>query len=97
MTTINFTSKFFTLAFIFFLFPPRVVVDGGEPQQLRWGSSSLQVPAGQHHLEIYVPYFWFLRVGKAQFDVTAQEGQSLSVSYRAPTWFVFARGKVAVA
>lgn len=97
MATLNLKTKFFPLAFILYLFPPLLTIDGGESQKVRWGDNTLQLAAGSHHLEIYYPYFWFLRAGKAKTDLTAQEGQTINAVYHAPTWFVFARGKIKLA
>lgn len=97
MSTINLVTKFFPLAIFLYLFPPRVEVDGGEPQKISWGSNSLQVAPGQHHLKVYFPYlFIFRKTGKAEADVTATEGQTPTVTYKAPTWFMFLPGKMKV-
>jgi hypothetical protein len=97
MATINLKTKFFPLAFLLYLFPPRVVIDGGEPLKIGWGDNSLQVAPGSHRVAIYHPYLWVFRAGKASFDVTVQAGQAISVTYKAPTWFVFAPGKTQMA
>jgi hypothetical protein len=97
MANINLITKFFPLAFLLYLFPPRVEVDGGPPQKISWGQSLLQVAPGQHHLTVYFPYMFIVpKAGKAEIDVTVQEGQTVTVTYKAP-WLVFLAGRVAIA
>jgi hypothetical protein len=96
MATIRLVTKFFPLAFILYLFPARVDVDGGEPQKVGWGTNDLQVQPGTHHLKIYFPYLFIMpHAGKAETDVTVAEGQTVTVTYRAP-WLVFLSGKIKV-
>jgi hypothetical protein len=97
MATINLKTRFFILAFVYYIFPPRVVIDGGEAQKVRWGDNTLQVTPGNHHLKIYFRWLWIITAGKAKFDVSVQEGQTVDVVYKAPSWFVFLPGKVKVA
>jgi hypothetical protein len=96
MATIRLIPKFFPLAFILYLFPPRVEVDGGPPQKIKWGENQLQVTPGTHHLVVYFPYMIIMRrAGEAAVDVTVQEGQTVTVTYKAP-WLVFLAGKIKV-
>jgi hypothetical protein len=96
MATINLETKFFPLAFILFLFPPRVEVDGGPAQKISWGSTALQVAPGSHHLTVYFPYMFIMRrAGKAEIDVSVEEGQTVTVRYKAP-WLVFLPGRISV-
>src|SRR4051794_10346205 len=97
MANITVQSTFFKLAFLLFLFPPRVEIDGGPAQQLKWGTSTIEVTPGQHQVFLYTKYLWVTKAAKAKVDVTVQEGQTVTVKYKAPTWYVWARGKVAVA
>jgi hypothetical protein len=96
MSTISLVTKFFPLAFILYLFPPRVEVDGGPPQKIKWGTTALEVAPGSHHLTVYFPYMVIMRkAGKAEVDVTTAEGQTVTVTYKAP-WLVFLSGKITV-
>jgi hypothetical protein len=96
MSTINLEAKFFPLAFILFLFPPRVEIDGGPAQKIKWSTNQLQVQPGTHHLTVYFPYLFIMpRAGKAEIDVTVEEGQTRTVRYKAP-WIVFFAGKISV-
>jgi hypothetical protein len=96
MATINLVTKFFPLAFILYFFPPRVEVDGGPAQRLKWGANSVQVAPGAHHLVVYFPYLFIMpRAGKAEVDVSVEEGQTVTVTYKAP-WLVFLAGKITV-
>lgn len=96
MATINLITKFFPLAFLLYLFPAYVEVDGGPRQKVGWGTTQLQVAPGQHHLAIYFPYMIIIRrAGESQVDVNVQEGQTVTVQYKAP-WLVFLSGKTAV-
>jgi hypothetical protein len=96
MSTINLEAKFFPLAFILFLFPPRVEIDGGPAQKIKWSTNQLQVQPGTHHLTVYFPYLFIMpRAGKAEIDVTVEEGQTRTVRYKAP-WLVFLAGKISV-
>lgn len=97
MATINLEAKFFPLAFILFFFPPRVEVDGGPAQRIKWATNTLQVPPGSHHLTVYFPYMFIMKTaGKAEIDVSVEEGQTVTVRYKAP-WLVFLAGKISVA
>ncbi|MEA2184223.1 MAG: hypothetical protein QOF69_3408 [Solirubrobacteraceae bacterium] len=98
MATINVHPTFFPLAFLLFLFPPRVEVDGGPPQPLKWRADNpLQVTPGAHHVVIYFPYMVIVRrAGEAAIDVNVAEGQTVTVTYKAP-WLVFLAGKISAA
>lgn len=97
MTTLTIRAKFFPLAFFLLLFPPRVEIDGGPAQKLKWGDNPLQVPAGAHTLKMYFPYlFIFRHTGKASLDVTLSEGQNRTIQYKAPTWLMFLPGSMKV-
>jgi hypothetical protein len=95
MATIDVVPRFFPLAFLLYLFPPRVELDGGPPQRIRWGADNpLQVTPGAHHVVVYFPYLIVVpRAGKAEIDVSVAEGQTVTVKYKAP-WLVFLSGKI---
>jgi|SRR5579884_270640 len=97
MATIRVYPTFFPLAFILFFLRPKVVLDGGEPQSMRWRQTTeLSVTPGSHTIEVYFPYLVPREAGKGQTQVTVNEGQSVEVRYRAPL-LVFLPGKIRVA
>jgi hypothetical protein len=95
MATINIRPTFMPLAVILFLFPPRVEVDGGPAQRIRWRADNpIQASPGAHHVVVYFPYLFIIRkAGKAEIDVNLAEGQTATVKYKAP-WLVFLPGKI---
>jgi hypothetical protein len=94
MATIKLVTKFFPLAFLLLLFPAQASVDGGETQKVGWGTTDLQVTPGSHRIEVWFPYFFVFNVGKASTEVTVAEGETKTVTYKAP-WLVFLPGKIA--
>ena len=97
MATIRIRPTFFPLAFILFFIRPRVVLDGGEPQQLQWRQTTdLSVTPGSHSVLVYFPYLIPRVAGKAEVQVNVQEGQTTEVRYRAPL-LVFLPGKIKLA
>lgn len=94
MATINVIAKITPLGFLLYLFPPRVEIDGGPAQKIKWSQNSLQVAPGQHRVAVYFPYLWvFRRAGEASVDVNVADGQTATVRYRAP-WIIFLAGKI---
>jgi hypothetical protein len=94
VATINVIAKITPLGFLLYLFPPRVEIDGGPAQKIKWSQNSIQVPPGQHRVAVYFPYMWVIRrAGEAAVDVNVAEGQTATVRYRAP-WLVFLTGKI---
>jgi hypothetical protein len=96
MGTIRIRTGFFPLAFLLFFFPPRVRIDGGEPQKLGWfKTTDLSVAPGPHRLLVNHPYIVPSWDHKAEVDVTVGEGQVVLISYRAPV-LAFLPGKLRV-
>jgi hypothetical protein len=95
MATLNIRPTFTPLAIILFLFPPRVEVDGGPAQRIKWRADNpIQVSAGSHQVVVYFPYLFIMpRAGKAETNVNVTEGQTVTVKYKAP-WLVFLAGKI---
>src|SRR5829696_4434510 len=97
MSTLIVEAKIMLLGFILYLFPPRVEIDGGPAQKIKWGTNELQVPPGMHTVTVYFPYMWvFRRAGKNSIQVTVPEGQTVTVRYKAP-WLVILPGKLVTA
>jgi hypothetical protein len=97
MSTLVVEAKFMFLAILLYLFPPRVEIDGGPAQKIKWGTNELQVAPGSHTVTVYFPYLWVLRrAGENSTEVTVQEGQTVTVRYKAPA-IVLMKGKMATA
>jgi uncharacterized protein DUF2510 len=90
MGQIQLRCKVFPLAFLLYLFKPRVSIDNGPELTVRWGVNPLPVPPGRHHLRVWFPYlFGPANVGLMAVDVP--EGQSVAVVYKT-RWMVFLPG-----
>jgi Protein of unknown function (DUF2510) len=86
-------TGFFPLAFLLHFFPPKASIDGGPPFDLRWGDNPLPgVPVGRHHVRVWFRYLFFGDCGVAD-GVIDVPPQGTFLEYRAPTWFVFSRGR----
>jgi hypothetical protein len=92
---IQVTAKFFPLAFVLYLWPPTVEVDGQETKG-KW-NSPIQVAAapGKHHVKISYKYYWFLPGSPAEVDVDVPASGVVNISYKA-RWIFFLPGKVTV-
>lgn len=88
------TTKFLWLSWFFVFLKPSLVINGHELPGT-WGRNVVPMPPGQHHLQIYVPYFLPPKVGVAELPVTLQPGQTLELEYRAPV-FGFSPGALGV-
>jgi hypothetical protein len=83
------------LAWILYLIPLTVEVDG-QATSGPWNQSRfIPVPAGEHNVSIYFPYLWMSRCCEGKAVVRVTPGQFTRVVYRAPV-FVFSPGKVSV-
>ncbi|MFB9908067.1 hypothetical protein [Allokutzneria oryzae] len=67
--------------FLYFIKP--VVVVNGQGRQVEWGQLPIDLPAGQHNIEVHFPYFGKPR-GVARATIPVQPGQQQPVHYRAP-------------
>jgi hypothetical protein len=83
-------TSFFFAFWILFVISPRIEI-GGQTHRTRWGMSTYDLPAGQHQLQIYYPYFVLSKAGLATTTVAIQPGQCTMVKYTAP-WFIFLWG-----
>jgi Protein of unknown function (DUF2510) len=84
-------TRFFPLAFLLYLFPPRCSIDGSYEIPIRWGDNPLPVPPGRHHVRVWFPYLFYGQCGVAEAVVDVPTG-GLFLEYKAPTWWVFSRG-----
>jgi hypothetical protein len=86
-------TGFFPLAFLLYFFPPKGSIDGSPPFDLRWGENPLPgVPPGRHHVRVWFRYMFFGECGVAD-GVIDVPPQGMFLEYKAPTWFVFSRGR----
>jgi hypothetical protein len=86
-------TGFFPLAFLLHFFPPKASIDGSPPFDLRWGDNPLPgVPSGRHHVRVWFRYMFFGDCGVAD-GVIDVPPQGMFLEYKAPTWFVFSRGR----
>ena len=71
------------LAFIYALFRPNVEIDGGGRQPSRWGTHTIELPAGRHEIAISYPWLFSPDCGRNSvvFDLAA--GETKRVRYRA--------------
>lgn len=69
---------------------PTILVNGHQvPAQ--WGQTVVPVPAGRHHVRVFVPYKFPKEYGPAATTVDVAPGQTVQLEYRAPK-FTFSRG-----
>lgn len=69
---------------------PTIVLNGREaPAQ--WGQIGIPVPAGRHHVRMFVPYKFPKEYGPAEVTVDVATSQTVHLEYRAPK-FTFSRG-----
>jgi hypothetical protein len=92
--TIRIRTSFMFLQFLFFFFKPTISIDGSEPQKHSWGESEHSVSAGQHTVDIEIPYF-FTKVGKANVPVEVAANQTVNIGYK-PPFLVTMKGRVTV-
>jgi len=81
--TIRIRTSFLFLQFLFFFFKPTISIDGSEPQKYAWGESEHQVSAGQHTVNVEIPYFFF-KVGKTNVPVDVAANQTVNIGYKPP-------------
>ncbi|MFI5715021.1 hypothetical protein [Nocardia sp. NPDC051750] len=70
------------LAFLLMITKPKILVNGQQVPNTRWGANHIPVGAGQYHLKVSTP--WLFDMGPAQTPVPVQPGQAVRYYYRAP-------------
>lgn len=78
------------MAMLFAATGPNVVVDGVH-RGSTWGSTVLDLPAGQHHLHVHTRYLG--QFGRADAPLVVAPGQLVHLYYRAPLT-IFQRGRL---
>lgn len=74
--------SFHWLGWAFLLFKPQVTINGQPGPVLTWGKNPIDLPPGQHQIQVHVNYLW--KVGNATAVIPVGAGQQLDVYYRAP-------------
>jgi Protein of unknown function (DUF2510) len=86
-------TRFFVLAFLLHLFPPSASIDGGPAFKIRWGDNHLPgLPPGHHRIRVWFRYLFFGDCGIADAVIEVPP-DGMYLEYKAPTWFVFSKGK----
>jgi hypothetical protein len=85
---IEIRTSFFPLAFLLFLFPTRVTIDGGAEISHPWGPQVYPVPAGRHQVRVWCPYLGFIKMGDTTNAVDVMPGQVSGFDWKAP-WLTF--------
>ena len=94
MTGIELRTKVFPLAFLLYLFPPKVSIDGGPEVKIKWGVTPIPLPPGQHQVSVWFTYLFYARCNFASLVVDVPSGQVVVVEYKS-RWLVFLKGKIA--
>jgi hypothetical protein len=90
---IEVTTSYSPWAFGLAIIKPKLQLDGYDPVQGPWGTGVLPVPPGRHQLKCWFTWGLFSHGGQASIEVDVPEGALVRLRYRAPTWFVFLKGK----
>ena len=95
-TGISVTAKFFPLMWILYIIKPTIVIDGVETKSEWKTPTFFPTSPGAHQVGAYFPYFIPKKAGKGSASVTVAPGQVVNVTYKAPSWVVFRKGKMIV-
>ncbi|MFC7340821.1 hypothetical protein [Saccharopolyspora griseoalba] len=71
------------LTWLFMFFKPQVTINGQPGPKLEWGKNPIDLPPGQHQIQVHVNYLW--KVGETTAFIPVNQGQSQDVFYAAPT------------
>ena len=82
-TGIEVTAEFFALAFILFLCPVIVEING-VPHRVKWGKNFFPALPGGYTVGVAFSYLWMSRCGRNQVNVWVHPGLISRVSYYAP-------------
>ncbi|WP_433869768.1 hypothetical protein [Saccharopolyspora sp. CA-218241] len=74
--------SYFPLAFILALFKPTITINGQPGPPGVWGKLPIDLPPGQHHIQVHTPYLWAF--GHAVAVVPVAAGQQVDVYYKPP-------------
>jgi len=89
---IEVSTNFFPLAIFLYACTPRIEIDGNV--MLRpWGTHSVQLQPGMHHVRIYFRYFFMERCGLAASNVVVQPNCVHRLRYDMG-WLMFLPGSI---
>lgn len=88
------TTQYSPMAFALAIVRPRLVLDGGPPVPVAWGTTTLPVSPGRHRVQCSFRWLFFPNAGKGALDVDVPDGGLVRLRYVAPTWFVFSPGRM---
>ncbi|BCJ47003.1 hypothetical protein GCM10010168_34770 [Actinoplanes ianthinogenes] len=92
MAVLSITMRRPAGGFIYDLTQPKLFIDGIDHQLPSWGQYAFEVPTGPHKVEVYVPYVFPRKAGKAAVEVVIPE-QGVAMEYMAPS-ITFAKGSL---
>jgi hypothetical protein len=75
------------------LISPTATING-YPVNLNWGSNTVGMPPGVHHIAIHMPWLW--KFGRAEITVDNSGGRAPVVYYASP-WVNFGPGAIGLA
>jgi hypothetical protein len=85
VATIRITSEVSVIQSALKARPLRVMIDGGEEQELSLSKpNDVDVEPGDHHVEMYVAWALPARMGPAEIDVSVQDGDTAELIYKPP-------------
>jgi hypothetical protein len=96
MATIRITPKVPLVQGALRVRPLRVTVDAGQEQELSLSEpTELQVAAGTHRVEMYVPWVLPTKMGPAEVEVSLEDDQTVDLRYK-PPWIRTRPGRLDV-
>ena len=90
---IEVTAEYSPIAFGLAIVRPQLQLDAYDPVPWQWATGVLPVSPGPHRVRCWFRWGLFAHGGDSTLDVDVPEGALVRLSYKAPTWFVFLRGR----
>ncbi|WP_280471720.1 hypothetical protein [Nocardia cyriacigeorgica] len=84
-------ASYTPMAFLLAITKPKIIVNGQQVPNTRWGANHIPVGPGQHHVKVTTP--WLFDMGPAATAVPVAEGQAARLYYRAPA-LIFLNGAI---
>ena len=78
-------------AFLLAITKPKILVNGQQVPNTRWGQNHIPVGPGQYHVKVTTP--WLLDMGPANVTAAIQEGQGARFYYKPPA-IIFLNGAI---
>ncbi|MBI2804991.1 MAG: hypothetical protein HYX68_08420 [Planctomycetes bacterium] len=82
-TGVEIKTEFFPLAFILFLFTPKIEIDD-DVYSAQWGTRFFPLEPGKYTIRIYFPYIFMPRCGENRIKIRVREGEVARIKYYAP-------------